>query len=281
MSSEQRGEFGVYWPPRSLDPARKESIEPLLRGELIVFPDREDPSNAFRIRMTLRRGDGEADRVRWNEQLAFPEYSWMAKVRVWDHEQRWLWPNLPFLLRAYGEERVDRYGGVDPGKGIDNDFAAVLIRPLRKTSASAETQAPVMSSPPLVSAEWYSADESGVDKFSVVHVARADEFCVRLRSGNQLYRSGRLGVWLIYADFLGSRTPRDWPPEGEYDGGILAYHEIDWQPSPDKDIPFRFKVKQLVPPTGTGFDWEGWTIDLPRLEKNLEMTHPKWETDAG
>ena len=27
-----------------------------------------------------------------------------------------------------GKERVDRYGGVDPGKGIDNDFAAVLIR---------------------------------------------------------------------------------------------------------------------------------------------------------
>ena len=52
----------------------------------------------------------------------------MRYVRVWDKDNRWLWPNLPYLLRLHGTERVERYGGVDPGKGVDNDFAAVLMR---------------------------------------------------------------------------------------------------------------------------------------------------------
>ncbi len=29
---------------------------------------------------------------------------------------------------CHGKARFERYGGVDPGKGVDNDFAAVLIR---------------------------------------------------------------------------------------------------------------------------------------------------------
>ena len=46
----------------------------------------------------------------------FPQYDWMQYVRVWDADHRWLWPNLPYLLRLHGIERVERYGGIDPGE---------------------------------------------------------------------------------------------------------------------------------------------------------------------
>jgi hypothetical protein len=196
----------------------------------------------------------------------------MAKVRVWDRDQKWLWPNLPYLLRAHGKERVERYGGVDPGKGIDNDFAAVLIRPLQQVSSGTKKLEPSPSAQPLVSAEWYPADVQHVNKNSVVHVARSDEFRVRLRSENHQLRSARLGIWLIYADFLGARMPRDWPSKGEYDGGILAYFEVSWQASPVSEL--RFDIKHLVPATDTGFDWELWSTGTPALSKHLDLTHP-------
>ena len=52
----------------------------------------------------------------------------MKAVRVWDARNQWLWPNLAYLLKLSGLERVERYGGVDPEKGVDNDFSALLIR---------------------------------------------------------------------------------------------------------------------------------------------------------
>ena len=52
----------------------------------------------------------------------------MHYVRVGDADRRWLWPNLPYVLRLHGIERVERYGGVDPGKGVDDDFAANFLK---------------------------------------------------------------------------------------------------------------------------------------------------------
>ena len=103
--------------------------KPLLHGCVILrleaLPDR---SLAARLRIILSRPSDETGRQFWNSRLAFPEYDWMRYVRVWDTSHQWLWPNLAYLLRLHGLERVERYGGVDPGKGVDNDFAAVLIR---------------------------------------------------------------------------------------------------------------------------------------------------------
>jgi hypothetical protein len=54
-------------------------------------------------------------------------------------------------LRIHGAEREDRYGGVDPGAGKDNDFAAVLIR------------VPGVESP-LVAAAWYPVGAAEPEK---------------------------------------------------------------------------------------------------------------------
>lgn len=276
------GTFAVFWPPHDLGRPLRESDKPLLHGELSVFETETDPSSAFRMHITLRRPDGETDRIRWNEKLAFPEYSWMAKVRVWDRDEKWLWPNLPYLLRAHGEERVQRYGGIDPGKGIDNDFAAVLIRPIERNSSQTKKQETAQSAQPrstqsqstqpMVSAEWHGIDAEKPDMNSIVHMARSDDFIIRLLPSGRQSQSGRLGVWLIYADFLGASLPRNWPAKGEYTGGILAYFEVSWQRNSDGE--FRFDIEHLVPPTDTGFDWAGWSTGPSALKKNLQMFHP-------
>ena len=196
----------------------------------------------------------------------------MAQVRVWDRDGKWLWPNLPYLLRAHGEERVERYGGVDPGKGIDNDFAAVLIRPLKHALAGTEQQSSARTVQPLVSAEWYAVDAQGLNGQSLVHVARSDYFCVSLLPSDRQTESGTLGVWLIYADFLGASVPRNWPSTGEYAGGILAYFEIAWQRDPDDT--FEFEIQHLIPSRDTGFDWAAWSTGLSALTKNLELFLP-------
>lgn len=144
-------EFSVFWPPRDLGRTPGESDKPLLQGELSVFEIETDQTGALRMHITLHRPHEESDRIRWNQDLAFPESSWMAKVRVWDRDHQWLWPNLPYLLRAHGVERVQRYGGVDPGKGVDNDFAAVLIRSLEDESSRTAQQAPALSAQPQTS----------------------------------------------------------------------------------------------------------------------------------
>ena len=276
-ASDTNEKFGVYWPPWNLDRSLSASGEPLLQGELSVFETETGQANAFGMHITLLRPHGEPDRVRWNKKLAFPEYSWMAEVRVWDRKRKWLWPNLPYLLRAHGEERVERYGGVDPGKGIDNDFAAVLIRPLEHESSGKEKQEPAHATRPMVSAEWHSVDAGKLDRESVVHIARSDDFIVRLLPGGRQSESGRLGVWLIYADFLGEITSRNWPPNPEYDGGILAYFEVAWKRRSDGE--FEFGIEHLIPPTDRGFDWASWSTGPSALKKSLELTYPSERTE--
>ena len=112
----------------------------------------------------------------------------------------------PVPLAAHGKERVERYGGIDPGKGIDNDFAAVLIRPVEHESSGGGDSGSVTTAPPRVSAEWYPVDAESLDGKSVVHVARSDDFRVRVLPGGGQTDSGGLRVWLIYADFLGERA---------------------------------------------------------------------------
>jgi hypothetical protein len=101
----------------------------------------------------------------------------MRYVRVWDVDQRWLWPNLSYLLRLHGTERVERYGGVDPGKGVDKDLAAVLIR---EFGASGRNESEGTKGAPLVAAEWYPAGAAVTDKQTVVHAAQSDEFTLHL-----------------------------------------------------------------------------------------------------
>jgi hypothetical protein len=209
----------------------------------------------------ITRPSTEADRLAWNKALAFADIAWMSEMRVWDADEKWLWPNLPFMLRLLGEERVERYGGVDPGKDVDNDFAAVLVRRFDAAGAeSADTR-----EAPLVSAEWYPVDVERGDAKRIVHAARSDEFIVHLgdRSGSS---RGKLKVWLIYADFLGHLVPRSWPQTPEYAGGILSYFELDWEQSPGR--PLRANIRNTKPPAATGFDWERWVRRPPESHRS-------------
>ena len=195
-----RLEFGVYWPPRDPGKTPAPQARPLLTGCVSIRPEwLPDRSVATHLCVTLNRPSDEAGREFWNSRLAFTEYDWMRYVRVWDADNRWLWPNLPYLLRLHGVERVERYGGVDPGKGVDNDFAAVLIR---KYDSSGTNEDDESKRSPLVAAEWYPVGVSGaVDKQTVVHTAQSDEFTLHLgRVGEE--RQGLAAGWVIYADFM-------------------------------------------------------------------------------
>ncbi|WP_146520399.1 hypothetical protein [Stieleria varia] len=191
-------------------------------------------------------------------------------MRVWDAETKWQWPNLPYLLRYHGEERVERYGGIDPGKLVDNDFAAVLIR---KFDADGHEESPASLNMPLVSAEWNGEMGTETDIHTVVHTATSETFIVDV-GGSDEHSRGMLKLWLIYADFLGSRPPSSWPKEPEWAGGILAYCEIGWEKLPRDSC--RGTVRFKAPPTATGFDWKEWCNDVDSPGKSrLKEEVPK------
>lgn len=179
----------------------------------------------------------------------------MRYVRVWDTDNRWLWPNLPYLLRLHGIERAERYGGIDSGKGVDNDFAAVLIR---KFDASGQNEEEITKRAPLVAAEWYPVGVSGMtNKQTIVHSAQSDEFTLHFGPAEG-QAQGRATVWLIYADFMGARLPEAWPKAPEFAGGILAYFELQWDAKAGSGR--EISLQQLIPKRATGSDWEGWAL---------------------
>lgn len=247
-------DFRIFWPP--MDPAALSlpNQKPLLTGSVTLKAEKSisaDP--VLRLQITIKRPADEAAREFWNSRLAFSEIDWMRFVRVWDVDELWLWPNLPYLLRLHGEERIERYGGVDPGKGVDNDFAAVLIR---KYSADGQVENESTKRTPLVSAEWCAVGEAKKDKSTIVHSARSDDFVVQLgKTGEE--SKGMAKVWLVYADFLGAKLPASWPRTPEFAGGILAFFEVHWELKENAEC--EFQIRQLIPTHSTGFDWERWS----------------------
>jgi hypothetical protein len=255
--------FDIYWPPKDPEEALAQSVKPLLKGTLGLAAD-EQPrgTTALRLVVTLKRPAEEADRNHWNTTLAYSNVAWMEEVRVWDAQHQWLWPNLPYLLRLPGQERIERYGGMDPGKGVDNDLAAVLIR---KFDAAGRVESAETKEKPLVSAEWHPVGAANVDRHSVVHTAKSDEFVLHLGNSTEPAR-GQIKVWLIYADFLWARPPRTWPKAKEFAGGILTFFEIDWAMSPGR--PCQGAVRQKRPEESTGFNWSKWVVRKPDSDRS-------------
>ena len=246
-------DFAVFWPPKDPSEPPVSGVRPLLKGRVTLRLEQlPDTSLATRLRIMLIRPSDEAGRDFWNSRLAFPEFDWMRYVRVWDVDRRWLWPNLAYLLRLHGTERVERYGGVDPGKGVDNDFAAVLIR---KFDASGHSESEETKSAPLVAAEWYPVGATAADKQTIVHTVQSDEFTLHLGQANERPK-GLAAVSLIYADFMEAKPPAAWPKAPEYAGGILAYFEIQWNLKESHG--HKIGIRQLVPKSSTGFEWERW-----------------------
>ena len=245
-------DFPIHWPPADPAEVPPNSLTPLLKGTLTLDAlQQADGETEVRLAVTLTRPSTEDDRESWNSVLAYGDVPWMEEVRVWDAERQWLWPNLPYLLRLPGRERVERYGGIDPGKGIDNDFAAVLIR---KYDSEGVAESDDTKESPLVSAEWHAVDAKANDGQSVVHVARSDEFLLHLGGTPR----GRLKVWVVYADFLYSNPPLTWPRDGEWAGGILAYFEVDWEMSPADG--WQCVIRHQRPEKSTGFEWSKWVV---------------------
>jgi len=246
-------DFGIFWPPVDPSAASPPATKALLNGHLLVQPVQSSESSwKLQLRITIHRATDEAAREFWNSRLGFSEIDWMRFVRVWDAEQRWLWPNLPYLLRLHGIERVERYGGVDPGKGMDNDFAAVLMR---EYDASGQVENETTKLSPLVSAEWYPVDAQQANKSNIVHVAQSDEFTLKLPKAGER-QQGVAKVWLVYADFMGAKLPVTWPKTPEFAGGVLAFFEVKWTLIPESGC--EVSIRQMVPKQGSGFNWERW-----------------------
>ncbi len=247
-------DFGIYWPPRDPATPAPAKVRPLLQGSVVVTSENSSPEVlAVRLRVRVSRASDEAGRKSWNAQLAFPQYEWMSRVRVWDPDELWLWPNLAYLLRVHGKEREERYGGVDPAKHVDNDFAAVLIR---KFDVIGKTESLETKDAPLVAAEWYPLNTPDADKQTIVHAVQSDEFTLHFaRAGASPQTLAR--IWLIYADFMEAKPPATWPKTPEFAGGILACFDlrIDLRAASGSEI----SLQQITPPSGTGFDWESWT----------------------
>jgi len=249
----QHSEFAIHWPLVDPTEASPPDTKPLLNGRLTVVPDKLDTADAqLRIRLTIIRPDDEPHREFWNESLMYRDLGWMRFVRVWDEDEKWLYPNLAYLFKLHGEDREERYGGWDPGKRVDNDFGAILIR---KYDAAGEKEHSDTASRPLVSADWHAVGVEDATKQTVVHRAESDIFTVHLADGDPPYE-GRLKIWFVYADFMGHRMPEAWPKELEFAGGTIAFFGVEWHYGPG--TPFQPEIKQKRPPGHTGFDWREW-----------------------
>lgn len=241
----------IHWPPADPEETNVLREKPLLQAVVEFKEPKSDSPEELSLRVIVKRPSAEADRKYWNSKLAYADLGWMENVRVWDKDEQWLWPNLTFLLSRHGKERVERYGGVDPGKGVDNDFGAVLIR---QYDQAGKVELPHSKKAPLVSAKWHPRDAESIDGQSIVHQVTTDYFSV---PPGKRPSGGKIKLWLIYADFLGSRAPEGWPKEPEWAGGILAYCEIEWQLADNKSL--LGQIQHRRPTARTSFDWETWS----------------------
>ena len=259
--------FTIHWPLQATSAGTAK--RPLLTGDVTARLT-EEPSGQVTLKTALRltRPPDEQHRAHWNATLAYPQYGWMESVRVWDKDRQWLWPNLPLLLRATGTQGADRYGGWDAGHHVDNDFAAVLIRAYDADGK----ESPATAEHPLVTGQWHPdvPDPDTAHGYnSVVHAARSDEFTVPLQT-----QRGTLNVWLIYADFLRSPPPPNWPKESEFNGGTLKFFTLTWATHPQHG--HTLTLQEAPPPEPTRFDWKRWhdrptALDLPDAPPRLTL----------
>ncbi|MBT3202638.1 MAG: hypothetical protein HN350_22285 [Phycisphaerales bacterium] len=264
-------EFDINWPLGRLR-RRSRSRRNLLTGQLLVASDISQPGDPkITVGLIITRTHAKnADRKYWNTMTEFKQYqSWMPYVRGRDaSKQEWLWPNLAYLFKIHGYDRLERYGGWDRGHRNDNDFGGVLIR---KLTAGDDAEPPG----PLVSADWHAAGTKDAGRFDVVHSARSDTFTLHPSGDN-----GSVRLWFIYGDFMDWSPPwkyatgpmKNRPLQKEYDGGIIAQFRIDWTRAPAG--PFEFKVTQETPNVDTGFNWRKWIArraawDTPKAPPTL------------
>lgn len=107
---------------------------------------------------------------------------------------------------------------------------------------------------PQVSASGHPHEAESIDERSIMHQAATDHFSVPLgkqRSG------GKIQLWLVYPDVLGSRVRARPPKAPEWAGGILAYCEIEWQDADNDNL--LGSIPQKRPTASTGFDWGTWS----------------------
>lgn len=119
-----KADFFIFWPPQDASENTGSSVPPLLQGEVWVTGETDaEGSSVLRIRMHLIRPSGEAERQFWNSQLSYADLDWMNEVRVWDKDNLWIWPNLPFLLRRPGSGLAETPGAATQVEDPINESA--------------------------------------------------------------------------------------------------------------------------------------------------------------
>lgn len=151
--------------------------------------------------------------------------------------EQWPWPRLDWFLSGSGGD--ESYGSVDPGTGIHNDYAAIVIREYdsygqetirtRGTGAGTDVTWPG----PLISTTWLPLHSFGAP---ATHDIRSVGFKLNL---GYTYK-----VWIVMADMFSN--PFAGAPEEGSAGGTIVYFEID-------EVG---RINQKWPPPSTGYFWD-------------------------
>ena len=148
INRETSVHFDVNWPLTGTRRARLKTPRKIIDGTLMVKPrDLADPNGAnLSIRIGLERlHGGEEDRQFWN-RIGGSEKTY-GKDESGD---RWLWPNLVWLLNGPLLPRLSPALHTGMGETVD-DFGAVVIRHYD----SQGVEFPDTAQEPLVSFRWH------------------------------------------------------------------------------------------------------------------------------
>jgi RHS repeat-associated protein len=234
-------------------------------------PDRpERPSKMDENGVNYSREESRERQAEYKEELN----KWRSDFDEWANPfttkggKVVLWPCLPALFNAKGV----RYGGWDPAKRIDNDFAAVVIQKYDHLGKKIGV--------PLISAQWYAdeARKGNLDKSKEVYTAISDEFDMHVSDGE----NGYIKIWLVYGDIGGNTKVAETSR-----GGTIAEYQITY--SYLRGSLFSSVGKVFVhlnhseKASETGIDWDQWLWDgkKPNPKKSEPWTHPEEPSGAS
>ncbi len=225
---------------------------------LVLLFDMPD-SDTIRVRPRMKRPNSEKFRASWNSEMmtTVPE-DWerdyftrnLTRDEYYDLDDQtgvWFYPNLSEVLSATGP----RYGGYDPYKEVDNDFAAILIH-----HYGADGTLRTSASNPLISAKWHSVDVTNAGSYDNSHVAGSEQF---LLTPNKC--GGYYVIAMMYADMMGFGSgPRCGPTAKDSNaaGQYLVVVKMEYEKNPTVDG-YNIKIKDIsVPDEFLSFDWDVW-----------------------
>lgn len=177
----------------------------------------------------------------WNSSEQQVPNEWNREAWESDSEgNRWLWPDLAKLLNG-------DYGGFDPVKRVDNDYAIVIVRHYDAEGNEVGQ--------PQASRRWHTI---GNPSGEVSHVAGVEEFCIWPPCSTT---AGRVQVWVVMCDTWGEPlypgSPLEGPEDayGERGGSTIAYSELHYRRDPRNGLKWSISSRTSgIPPTMYDYD---------------------------